>query len=1609
MSEQDNKASLVKETIEKRLKEVQKSKEFKDTDVVAYTKKYKRSFDVVTANNLDEIELDAVNAYKQVEKSKVWAEYNLQEQKEKGYSSGVTYLKVKCRESIQARPFDSKDARDVYVTNINKLTIALDSCFTIPEVVQSLNQFIYDKNFYYGKEMDLGKLNIDYYRRQAQEKKLETVFGKRFLNFCRNQSEAVSIDIKQASLYSRFTVEQQDAYINKQLLLISGRIESLSDSLKKAIDATSSNNDAFVISEISKYYTGSGLNIKKEYEKDKEGFKALYVNRFKRALDNEIKLQENLIKRQDLKPQYIVREDNWDWAFGEKQKVEKTKSSAPNINTKIPLDHIERKGGLQIPAVSVESITKYFCFNNVVFGNALKDDFSKESVRHFLGALSDLSEILDLDICFINQLGKLDINFATMGVKGHMATYFPSYKAINLTKSMGDGSVAHEWFHYFDNVTAEGSERKATNNFASELSNSSSTGLKYAFYKLKEYILQGGQESKEIVSVNFKAQSEKKYSVFGDTLEEAIANIQKMYPRYKFTSALKDKSVVNYYGFLAHKFNKAYISVPLELKTTRFYHNSALIGSDYWVKDVELFARAFEAYIQYKLDQFDRKNNYLVSYKNNWVEDDYSPYPKGDELVRISALFDSIFQEFKKEYNVSSFKPFTDKREDEFKEIELKEKTVKPTQKQEDMPKMQRNPQTIEEVKPVELDKSNKKTYNLELYATGLDGKYPVSVWILEESNKFYISGGQDNTPMGITSKSIETDSDNFTLFGLTEIMPAKVYKIASTGTLVGRWKQYNSTATQQETTPVIEGFIYSDFYKKYISDLSGYKPSDKVLEYFDIDYTIFYGKNNIKTLGMIVLLSKDMNIKVQIQESFIDETNKPMFQISVHEIDKRDEQDKINTPISTNLLDSPFKEVYSYDEINQFIEKLIEKEIKQKPVVKMQSDWETKILEANKYAEIPKKVSFTFDPKDTKFLSIIKDLAAKDNLRPVMNGVYFDQKEKRIAVTDAHLLLIINTNHSFDGIYPVDKKNYQKFFHDDKEQIEGTYPQFMSVVPTKYEYTSKVDLVSLLSYLQIIDRSNIVNKNAKVLKLSLGSNLIIGVNIDVLSRLLEAMIKLGVNTADCFVQSPDRAIVFKADKGSYNLIGLCMPMTIDESSGDLIGDIDLAREAHLSYDLKDNKVYANNRQFSYTINVNASKKDIAAIDKDLLIILRRLNTQKNSIRILDYILIKDKTLYKTDLDYTLKIEGFDRPDGLYEMVGNDLRLTNNNLNAADYPLQNIDLSYYQKVGSFDALEIKNKMQVAQIHAGKDNLRPIMKCIVFSNIDDTPFISASDAYSIYYDRLNTGNTFANMPKKGITVNVEQKAYMTELFNGICDVHYLVGKNVCFKAGDVSIYYRGDIHTHPFIDFYEMNIEGKKSTNCINIDRKVARDIVSYVKSENLQAYIAVDRSSEKIYLKDIHEDRVYKEYQCEINPDESEISTGVINMADTGNKNDGRDFDFKLSLITIEKRLKESDFDTIVICHLKGMMYWSPAPVFQNIEATPIKKAKDKEKQDNQAELQRIEAEKKAANDAAAAQLELDNKNNTIQEYQDIIDLYNELLSETKKKAEKQEYQDIID
>ena len=691
----------VKTKINELLAEKQKTKEFKDTEYQSYTKKYKVVYNLVNVQNLSEIELDSVVAFKMVVKDKVWEPINIEALKEQGYSSGAVFLISEARRLLAKKPFDSKDARNVYVTGIDNLQKALADTKTYEEVKQVLKDMVDPSKTFYGDITELlekGKarysyVDMDYLTKGLVNKKLQGIYGKSFINLCNHSAsqiklrkgatksvyEVVQDEIKDASnrihtlaqLYEAYSEEDQQKRVDRLIEIQEKNLAVYKEDLAK-FDALS--YDEFY----AKYKYDFPSYISKLTLKTDEG-KKVFRDLIRGRWTRHIKFAENKIQEpvESISENHKVREENWGWTE-KKSKRKKTEGAEPTmkINTKVPLDYIKRTDGLQIPDVTAENIQNYFGFGHVSFGNYVKDDESKEHVRHFLGAMADLGDILDIDIKGINQFGGLDISFGAMGVAGHMATYFPSYKAINLTKKKGDGSIGHEWGHYLDNVLVEksvrvGDYRLATRNI--ELIDSYS--VREAMKNLMGYIKKGDGTAK--IEASFSAENAKgHYTFYADNVEDEIINGQKRGGAFKYAPTGKGselpKYVVEYYSSMAKHFNKEYVTVPFYLNSSKYYYNSSRVAkSAYWVDSAELFARAFEGYLQKKLADKNRVSNYLVAYEKTWETwGERMPYPQGKELEKITGLFDLLILNIKSGYDISGFQYPITERQDEYLELE---------------------------------------------------------------------------------------------------------------------------------------------------------------------------------------------------------------------------------------------------------------------------------------------------------------------------------------------------------------------------------------------------------------------------------------------------------------------------------------------------------------------------------------------------------------------------------------------------------------------------------------------------------------------------------------------------------------------------------------------------------------------------------------------------------------------------------------------------------------------------------------------------------------------------------------------------------------------------
>jgi hypothetical protein len=710
MSENNN----YKEEVEERLRKQQESKEFKDIGRVAHTKKEKAAYRLISSDLLSKLEDDSVLAYQMVKKENVWQPIDVNLERENGVSSGAAFYKVKIRESVPTRPKDEKQKRASYVLFLELLQKDLTNCKTVSEIrtlMESYREFPLDKVI--GYFIDSEFLNASVERQEEIKKTYETsptfrvfryyggaslvkklineVFGSKFENMLFRASDAANDTYKEALSKEPVSHEKAEELIAQ----IKERRQKFINANIEKIEAYRGYSRTELFSKMRSDWRIGSANLYR-YKENPEEFRTWVISYYEKAMEQGV---ENFDKNI---AQAVQKENDWSWFEQPKGKSESVKEKAKAINTKTPLGYIKRTGGYKIEDISPKNIIEQFGFSAVNYGVYVDDVWSKEHTRHFLGAMSDLGEMINVNLKQMNNLGKLGIAFGAKGRPGHLAAYYPQSKDINLTKGNGDGSLAHEWGHYFDNVIVELDKKVATNSFASD-GLMPDLEIKQLFKEFIDFAYKGNEEYTPKVPVTFyrkkitEAPTYVKRNAFGSwdkytiqiksTIEETIDSVSDL---LRMNGDLY-RTQIRVFGYILDQFNLDRYEILMKIPTSYFYHkskynsfvycgtdvngNEAMVFNErtkYWTERVELFARAWETVILKKLLDKDRASNYLVAdipMTDEISESNTSPYPQGKELEYVESIFDRIIIAVKNKFGIGGFVAPSSTREDVYLDL----------------------------------------------------------------------------------------------------------------------------------------------------------------------------------------------------------------------------------------------------------------------------------------------------------------------------------------------------------------------------------------------------------------------------------------------------------------------------------------------------------------------------------------------------------------------------------------------------------------------------------------------------------------------------------------------------------------------------------------------------------------------------------------------------------------------------------------------------------------------------------------------------------------------------------------------------------------------------
>lgn len=245
--------------------------------------------------------------------------------------------------------------------------------------------------------------------------------------------------------------------------------------------------------------------------------------------------------------------------------------------------------------VTPEMFSETFGFRGVEFGNWVNNSERQDNLNRAYDALYDLANVLNIPTSALSLNGELGIGFGSRGHGGKNApaAHYESGKVvINLTRKNGPGSLAHEWWHAFDNYL---SRRRG---------------------KPLEFMV------------------DRPLSIVGDTTRpELVAAIRGVIDSINKTDLKKRSKVMD------ETRSEDYWSTPIEMAARAFENHVIGKLADIGATDDYLANTVSDT-------EWARSLADLILLRGGKAEDSY-PYLTNDELVKVKPAFDALFNTLK--------------------------------------------------------------------------------------------------------------------------------------------------------------------------------------------------------------------------------------------------------------------------------------------------------------------------------------------------------------------------------------------------------------------------------------------------------------------------------------------------------------------------------------------------------------------------------------------------------------------------------------------------------------------------------------------------------------------------------------------------------------------------------------------------------------------------------------------------------------------------------------------------------------------------------------------------------------------------------------------------
>lgn len=316
--------------------------------------------------------------------------------------------------------------------------------------------------------------------------------------------------------------------------------------------------------------------------------------------------------------------------------------------------------------VDPQEFIDYFGFRAVQFGEAIPDKERQLIVNSAYDALCDMAHILELEPATLSGNGFLAVAFGARGQGRHPAHYEPTRRILNMGRMNGAGSLAHELAHGLDHAAGEANRTDVTRGqtrYATTSANLSnlSASQRRAFRQVVSILTARDLTKVEAVARTETILADRRAQFQRETARlEAVKSGPRAATHGKFIRDLQrwlDDAEARIRG------SEAAVERAKGIPEDGFFGQTAtqylteaaqLCGKsgDYWKREIELFARAFEAMVFDRLRAIDAASEYLV---HSVEEDRYAdpsrwkgnPYPVGDERQRFNEAMREVVGAFR--------------------------------------------------------------------------------------------------------------------------------------------------------------------------------------------------------------------------------------------------------------------------------------------------------------------------------------------------------------------------------------------------------------------------------------------------------------------------------------------------------------------------------------------------------------------------------------------------------------------------------------------------------------------------------------------------------------------------------------------------------------------------------------------------------------------------------------------------------------------------------------------------------------------------------------------------------------------------------------------------